>query len=246
MISSGIRVGAFDYLKYRHINSLKDDEGKIIAAKMIVYAGEPQQYLTFITPEAYNALTAWIDFRNSYGEKITPDSWVMRDMWKTTNISYGAKLGYAQTPMQLKNNGIRSLLNRALFQQGVRPILQNGTKRHEFQTAHGYRKFFKTQAEQCLLAANVELLLGHDIGVSSSYYKPHEKDLLADYLKAVNNLTIYKDSNELLAKEFENERLKMKDEHNQAIDQLRAEMESKFQQLLLVIDPEKISKRNGL
>jgi len=66
-----------------------------------------------------------------------------------------AKLGYAQTPIQLKNNGIRSLLNRALFQQGVRPILQNGTKRHEFQTAHGYRKFFKTPAEQCLLSANV-------------------------------------------------------------------------------------------
>jgi integrase len=88
IISSGIRVGAFDYLKYRHITSLKDDEGKIIAAKMIVYAGEPQQCLTFITPEAYNALTAWIEFRNSYGEKITPNSWVMRDMWKTTNISY--------------------------------------------------------------------------------------------------------------------------------------------------------------
>jgi hypothetical protein len=30
------------------------------------------------------------------------------------------------------------------------------------------------------------------------------------------------------------------------VNQLRAEMESKFQQLLLVIDPEKISKRNGL
>ena len=85
-------------------------------------------------------------------------------------------------------------------------------------------------------------MLGHDIGVSSSYYKPREKDLLADYLKAVPNLTIYKDSNELLAKEFENERLKMKDEHNQAIDQLRAEMESKFQKLLLVIDPKKLAK----
>jgi len=92
-----------------------------------------------------------------------------------------------------------------------------------------------------MLAANVELLLGHDIGVSSSYYKPREKDLLADYLKAVPNLTIYKDSNELLAKEFENERIKMKDEHNQAINQLRAEMESKFQQLVLKIDAEKIN-----
>jgi hypothetical protein len=91
-----------------------------------------------------------------------------------------------------------------------------------------------------MLAANVELLLGHEIGVSSSYYKPREKDLLYDYLKAVPNLTIYKDKSEILTKEFENERTKMKDEHNLAITQLREEMESKFQKLLLIVDPEKI------
>ncbi len=51
MISSGIRVGAFDYLKYKHIIPLEDEEGKIVAAKMIVYAGEPEQYPTFITPK---------------------------------------------------------------------------------------------------------------------------------------------------------------------------------------------------
>ena len=34
----------------------------------------------------------------------------------------------------------------------------------------------------------------------------------------------------------------MKDEHNQAIDQLRGEMESKFQQLVLKIDAERIIK----
>jgi len=44
MISSGIRIGAFDCLKFKHITSLKDDNGKIIAAKMIVYAGDPEQY----------------------------------------------------------------------------------------------------------------------------------------------------------------------------------------------------------
>jgi len=242
MLSSGIRIGAFDYLKLKHITPLKDKDGKIVAAKMIVYAGEADQYITFISAEAYNSWMEWVNFRASYGEKLTDDSWVMRDMWKTTNITYGAKLGYAKTPVKLKSSGIRSLLSKALFQQNVRPLLIEGNKRHEFKTAHGFRKFFKTQAEQCMLAANVELLLGHDIGVSSSYYKPREKDLLADYLKAVNNLTIYKDSNELLAKEFENERLKMKDEHNYAINQLRSEMESKFQQLVLKIDAERIIK----
>ena len=241
MLSSGIRIGAFDYLKLKHITPLKDKDGNIVAAKMIVYAGEADQYITFISPEAYNSWMEWVNFRASYGEKLTEDSWVMRDLWKTTNITYGAKLGYAKTPVKLKSSGIRSLLSKALFQQNVRPLLSNGNKRHEFNTVHGFRKFYKTQAEQYMLAANVELLLGHDIGVPSSYYKPREKDLLSDYLKAVPNLTIYKDKSEILTKEFENERIKMKEEHNQAITQLRSEIESKFQQLVLKINAEKIN-----
>jgi hypothetical protein len=36
MISSGIQIGVFDYLKFKHIIPLKDEDGKIIAAKMIV------------------------------------------------------------------------------------------------------------------------------------------------------------------------------------------------------------------
>jgi hypothetical protein len=67
-----------------------------------------------------------MDFRTSYGEKITGESWIMRDLWKTTNITYGAKLGYAKTPKKLKSSGIRSLITKALFQQNVRPVLQEG------------------------------------------------------------------------------------------------------------------------
>ena len=37
---------------------------------------------------------------------------------------------------------------------------------------------------------NVEITMGHNIGVSASYYRPLEKDILQDYLKAVDELTI--------------------------------------------------------
>ncbi len=40
MISSGIRLGAWDYLKWKHIIPIKNKEGEIVAAKIIVYAGE--------------------------------------------------------------------------------------------------------------------------------------------------------------------------------------------------------------
>ena len=36
-------------------------------------------------------------------------------------------------------------------------------------------------------------MLNHNLGVSQSYYKPHEKDILEDYLKAVDLLTVHSD-----------------------------------------------------
>ena len=34
------------------------------------------------------------------------------------------------------------------------------------------------------------MLLGHSIGLSDSYYKPTEREMLSEYLKVVNALTI--------------------------------------------------------
>ena len=117
----------------------------------------------------------------------------MRNLWKTTNMKYGSKNGLAQHPKRLKSSGVKSLVGKALFQQNVRPILEKGKKRHDFKGLHGFRKYFKTHCEQKMKPANVELLLNHDLGVSQSYYKPHEKDILEDYLKAVDLLTVNSD-----------------------------------------------------
>lgn len=64
----------------------KQKTGELIAAKLLVYAGTGDEYQTFITPEAYHALKEWIDFRASYGEQITGDSWLMRNIWKTVGV----------------------------------------------------------------------------------------------------------------------------------------------------------------
>jgi hypothetical protein len=74
MISSGIRVGAFDHLRWKHIIPLQDDKGKTIAARLLVYPGDKEEYFTFITLEAFNAIKDWMDFRASFGEAITGES----------------------------------------------------------------------------------------------------------------------------------------------------------------------------
>ena len=63
-------------------------------------------------------------------------------------------------------------------------------RRHEFSVDHGFRKYFKTRTEQVMKPINVEILMAHSTGISDSYYRPTEKDLLDDYLMAVPFLTI--------------------------------------------------------
>jgi hypothetical protein len=41
------------------VNPISEEEGNILAAKLLAYAGEPDEYYTFVTFEAYNALKEW-------------------------------------------------------------------------------------------------------------------------------------------------------------------------------------------
>ena len=190
MCSSGIRIGAWNHLQWKHVEPIKNALGEVVAAKLTIYPGDEEEYYTFITPEAFESLNDWMNFRTSYGEKISGESWLMRDIWQTTNIKHGAKLGLATYPKKLKSSGIERLIERALWEQGIRHPLSLGTKRHEWKAAHGFRKFYKSRTEQVMRPINVEITMGHDIGVSASYYKPTEQEVLQDYLKAIDILTI--------------------------------------------------------
>ncbi len=195
MASSGIRIGTFDTLRWKDIIPIAEND-EIIAAKLVVYPGDNEEYFTFMTPEAYSSIKEWIDFRESHGEKITGESWIMRDLWQTTEMNYGAKFGLAKYPKQLKSSGIKSLLERALKAQGlVRPLKkENKERRREWKGAHGLRKFYQTTAEKVMKSINVEITMGHNIGITASYYKPSEKEVLNDYLKAIDILTISQDN----------------------------------------------------
>ena len=226
MASSGIRLGAWDYLKWKHITPIHSEAGRVLAGKIIVYAGDSEEYYAFISPEAYNSLLGWMEFRSTYGEKITGDSWLMRDIWQTSNMKYGAKFGLATNPKKLKSSGIKRLIEQALWEQGIRTKLQQGAKRHEWKAAHGFRKFYKTRTEQVMKPINVEITMGHNIGISSHYYRPSAEEVMADYLKAIELLTI--DShNSILEKQISE--LKQKNKENEYI--ITGKLEEKDKQI---------------
>jgi hypothetical protein len=69
MCSGGLRLGAWDCLKWKNIIPIKRN-GQIVAALVEVYAGTESQYPTLITKECYHSLDSWINFRKESGEKI--------------------------------------------------------------------------------------------------------------------------------------------------------------------------------
>ena len=126
MASSGIRLGAWDYLLWEHITQITRDD-KVIATKILVYAGDQEQYFSFITPEAFHELQKWMDFRKDSGERITGKSCVMRDLWNTRMCSRRRGFtGLANSPVRLKSSSIKRLMEDALWSQGIRKQLEQG------------------------------------------------------------------------------------------------------------------------
>lgn len=73
----------------------------------------------------------------------------------------------------------------------MRKELEEDQKRDEFATRHALRKYFKTRCELAgVKPINIENLMGHSIGICEAYYRPNESELLDDYLKAMDSLTI--------------------------------------------------------
>ncbi len=188
MCSSGIRLGAWDYLRWQDVSPIVKDS-KVVAAKLRIYAREEEQYYAYCTPEAYNSLKNWMDYRESSGEKITGKSWIMRDLWATLDPRIN---GSINIPRKKKSSGIKRLIENAWYSQGLQKPLEEGKTRHEFQAVHGFRKFYKTRCELAGVKPSIiEVSMGHSLGgVSDSYFRPREEEILEEYLKASDALTI--------------------------------------------------------
>ncbi len=86
--------------------------------------------------------------------------------------------------------------------------------------SHGFRKFWMNQAVNAKLNPEIrEMLLGHRIGLASSYYRPTEVEIRLEAEKATDLLTI--DPSNRLRRKVE----KLEVEKNQ-YDALAAEIEA--------------------
>lgn len=229
MVSGGFRVGAFGYLNVGDVTELQGG-----LAKVRVYRGEPEEYFTFITPEANKAFKEYLAFRTAHGEIVTPKSPAMRDVFD----SRGGK-GRAREARRIPIFTLERDIVRLWHKCGTRV---EAKRRHEFKAAHGFRKFFKIQCEQAgMKSLDVEVLMGHSVGVSNSYYKVTEAELLADYRKAVANLSVGEEYHvrSELEEEFQAERERFETE--------KAGWERRFMDLAKTVEglEQKVASKRG-
>lgn len=235
MISSGMRAGSWDYLKWGDITPALHNNSVIVAKIRLFNTKTNKFYFSFITPEAYKAVKDWMDFRASFGEKINSDSWIMRNLWQIKSQRYGNYLGLAKNPIKFSVDGIRMLINDAWKIQGVREKNNNGRK-YAFKNMHGFRKFFQSQCQKVMKSINVSILMSHDTGIVQHYYRPTEQDLLDDYLNAVTLLMIDQDEIKL------NEQIQELEQRNQTNEYIiKGKLQEKDEEISLLKEKDKIN-----
>ncbi len=193
LLSTGMRLGAFNSL---HVGDITEvDVGEFKVGRVVVYRGDREQYVTFCSPEALASFREYVEFRRRHGEDVGPQSPAIRDAFDSSGARGAAGKVKWANPYSLER-----LLLRLWYKSGA--FTQKAVNhRHPWKTAHSLRKYYKTAMENQaeVKSLHVMMLMEHSAGVSGdSYYRPSEKELIADYLKGVPYLTV---SEELRQKE---------------------------------------------
>ncbi|MGA9152939.1 MAG: tyrosine-type recombinase/integrase [Candidatus Nitrosopolaris sp.] len=176
MASSGIRVGAIETLKVKSVKRLDGEVGIVT----VYPESKDSVYATLVTPEFLASLDEYLKYRKSQGEKVTGESWLIRDKFATFS-----KKTNKPTPPSNKsiNKQMRFLVRKA------------GLPLEDLQPDHSLRKFFNTALMNSDVAYTFkELLMGHSVKLDNVYYdKDSEKSqqkILLEYMKAIDALTI--------------------------------------------------------
>jgi integrase len=126
------------------------------------------------------SLDEYIDYRRKQHEKITEESYIIRDKFATLSKNTNRPKSVAEYTI---NKQMKFLLKKA------------GLPAEQLQPDHSFRKFFNT----CLMNSNVaysfkELLMGHSVKLDDVYYdkdsETSRQKIIVEYMKAVDALTI--------------------------------------------------------
>ena len=200
LASSGMRASGLQ-LKWSDVNPIYRVDGKLVdgknaeklqvtgnpvCASVRVYQGSSEEYITFITPEAYGALMEHAaGYEEEIGRALEPNDPVFKKAQNSSTPVDGRTVANWITPLAWKS--------------GVRKAHAKKGRRYDVPTVHGFRRFWnKTYADNRI--GNVpassltlkEYMIGHNgaMPMDRNYYQTNVISLAEEYLHVVDALTI--------------------------------------------------------
>lgn len=167
LLLGGIRVGGFKDLKIRDVLGVED------WASVVVYSGTNQEYHTFITPQGFADLKAYLDYRKRNGEEVTPESPLIRNEFQPGRAGkWIGPDGHVHEPESIgTTNGMRHIIVKIVQMSGVIENSHNRRIRHPIMTCHGFRKYANTVMKASGMdSERVEMLMGHANSSLAGHY----------------------------------------------------------------------------
>ena len=207
--SSGIRIGALDYLRVKDLREFKS--GDVTIGLLSIYTGEPEHYETFCSSECLDLWKEYRAERERLGEKVTGDSPLLRNQSIHFFHRKSGRVEERKYEMvrAISSNSVRDLFSQ-LWHKAAYPT-------RPWKEVHGWRSAFKTTLTSAgMQSIRVELLMGHVQGLQQSYDHPTTEALAKDYVAHEHLLTISE------ALELASKLKKAEAEKNNADAQLRS------------------------
>jgi integrase len=176
MLSSGCRVGALPEMK---VGDLKKHEKERLYQIRVYSSSKKDAYTAFCSVEATQAIDKMLELRKGKGEIIKPESPLFRSDLER------------EGPKAITKNAINQLMFRLLRQTGIRKPSKDRYQRQGTMLTHSFRKLANTAFVRAgVKPVVVEMLLGHDTGLQANYLRLSEDELLAEYQKAMDLVTV--------------------------------------------------------
>jgi len=176
--ASGVRIGALPELQIKSVREMPNG-----CKSIIVYPGETDEYVTFLTPEASKILDEYLARRQKDGEYLKPESPLFRSKYAIAIAK----------PKPLKKVSYQGIIDRALRRSGLR-FGHDGSRR-DIQLNHGFRKRWDTiiKSTDGMKLILAEKMFSHStpsIPLDETYTDFSVEKLFEEYKKAIPELTV--------------------------------------------------------
>jgi hypothetical protein len=182
MLSSGLRIGGLHELQLGDIKKI-DEFGLYMI--WVYNRSRKHRYYTFCSRECTAAIDEYLSYRQKFGDPLKSTSPLIRDKFSVDNPFT------AQAPRLLSLRSMSLMFEEVLKHAKLNPLIP-GHKKRAVPTSHGFRRFFITQCDRSGMSFTTrEYLSGHRLpNLDASYIRVTEEDRLAEYVKAIDLLTI--------------------------------------------------------